>query len=379
VNKINADAVAAGLPNPNYNWCEFVTNDVGAIAIAILFKQSRVTITDCAQFGLNTLYTTPSGASDTLNDRPPVVFRGTITAPGSDSPFAFRVIGNHLRSLNGVDEPGASNGDRVRAKRNEQARYLGRLASGNLAEQTVNWSQTENLIVSGDMNAFEFSDGYGDSLGCIGGGPAPANQIYTTAAQSAVSPACTAITGLNLFNVTTGDGSQRYTFQFSGSLQRLDHILVNSLVAPRVRQFAYGRNNADFPEGPTYRSDFNRSERVSDHDIPVVYVQLPVEVTSRTRVNASPIVWNRVTNRYNGTISVTNTGAAALSGPIYVFFRNLPAGVTLPDLPQSGGAPYLTINGPLAPGATSSAVNISFAVVNNARISYTTQRFNGSF
>ncbi len=149
---------------------------------------------------------------------------------------------------------------------------------------------------------------------------------------------------------------------------------------PRVRQFAYVRNNADFPEGPTYRNDFTRPERYSDHDAPAIYVKLPVEVTSRTRVNASAVALNRATGRYNGTITVTNTGSTALTGPVYVFFT-LPTGVTLPDFPTSGGRPYATVNlpGGLAPGATSAAVAVSFADPTNARISYTTKCYDVNF
>jgi len=115
--------------------------------------------------------------------------------------------------------------------------------------------------------------------------------------------------------------------------------------------------------------------------MPVVYLRLPVEVTSRTKVNASGILLNRATGRYNGTISVTNTGAAALTGPVYVFFKNLPAGVTLPDLPQYNGVPYATINLPsgLATGATSGTVTISFLDPSAARIGYNTQTFDRSF
>jgi len=218
-------------------------------------------------------------------------------------------------------------------------------------------------------------------MNCISGNPAPASQVYATAAQAAASPVCTAIPTLSLNNLTTIDPAQRYSYSFSGTAQRIDHILVNGLMNTRVRQFSYARNDADFPEGPMYRNDFTRPERISDHDMPIVYFRLPVEVTSRTVLNASGLFLNRVTGRYNGTISVTNTGNATLTGPIYVFFKNLPAGVTLPDLPQSNGVPYATVTVPggLAPGATSSTVAVSFADPTNVRIGYTTQRFDGSF
>jgi hypothetical protein len=115
--------------------------------------------------------------------------------------------------------------------------------------------------------------------------------------------------------------------------------------------------------------------------MPVLYHRLPVEVTSRTRVNASAVVQNRATGRFTSNISVTNTGTATLTGPVYVFFSNLTSGVTLPDLPTYNGQPYATINlgAGLAPGATSSTVTVSFANPSNARIGYTTTRFDGSF
>jgi uncharacterized protein len=215
----------------------------------------------------------------------------------------------------------------------------------------------------------------------VAGVPGPGNQQYFSVAEAAVTAPCTSIFSPELTNLTTGDPLQRYSYSFNGAAQRIDHILVNSLLAPRVRQFAYARNNADFAEGPTYRNDFTRPERVSDHDMPVVYLKLPVEVTSRTRVNATAPVLNRATGRYNANISITNTGTTPLAGPVYVFFQNLPAGVTLPDLKVTNGIPYATVNvgAGLAPGATSGNVAISFADPSNARIVYTTQRFDGSF
>lgn len=383
VNKLNADASAAGQGAPNYDWCEFATNDPSWISIAVVYKRSKVTLAGCTQFGGATTFTKPllPHNQSTLNDRPPVVFLADVLAPGSDSPLRVRVVANHIRSLSDLDAPGDT-GDFPRTKRNEQALYLARLLSGNLpTEQTDNWNATDNLIVTGDFNAYQFNDGYVDVLGCVAAAPSAPDAQYFTAAQLAVTAPCGTVFTPALTNLTTTDAAQRYSYTFSGAAQRIDHILVNTRMLPRVRQFAYARNNADFPEGPTYRNDTTRPERVSDHDMPMVYLKLPVEVTSRTRLNATAPFLNRATGRYNGTISVTNTGAAALAGPIYVFFRNLPAGVTLPDLPQSDGVPYATINLPagLAPGATSATVTISFADPSNVRIGYTSARFDGQF
>lgn len=254
VNKINSDASAAGQGNPNYDWCEYPTNDPSLISIAILFKRDKVRLIECVQYGADTLYDTPGGGNETLNDRPPVVMRAEVDT------FPVRIVANHLRSFSGIDQPGVTNGERVRAKRNEQAKYLARLLS--------QWSATENLIVTGDFNSYEVNDGYADTMGCIAGAPAPANEQY-------VASPCDAIPGLALTNLNEADPDQRYSYIFSGVAQRIDHILVNAALLPRVRLFTYARSNADFPEGPTYRNDFTRPERLSDHDMPIVYVTLP--------------------------------------------------------------------------------------------------------
>jgi hypothetical protein len=158
-------------------------------------------------------------------------------------------------------------------------------------------------------------------------------------------------------------------------------VVVNTKLYPRFRQLAYARNNAEFSEGPAYRNDFTRPERVSDHDMPVAYLTLPVEVTSRTRLNASAPALVRGTGRYTARVSVTNTGAAAIAGPVYVFFTSLTPGVSLPDLPVANGLPYakIVLAAPLAPGATSATVTISFLDPANAPIGYTTARFDGTY
>ncbi len=381
VAKLNTDAVNDGKPNPNYGWCMFGTNDPSAINVAVVYKKDKVALQDCAQYGGGTTFVEPGGASNTLNDRPPVTFKGIAKAPGSDSGLPIRIVVNHLRSLGSVDQPGIGNGERVRTKRNQQAIYLAKLISGLLPEQTTNWNTTDNLILVGDFNAYQFNDGYVDSLGCITGLPSPADTQYFTAAQLAVDAPCTAIPSPTLTNLTTLDPLDRYSYTFSGVLQSIDHAIINGKLLPRVRQAADARNDADFPEGPTYKNNFNRPERLSDHDMPVVYVTLPMEITSRVTVNGKPVALNRATHRYNGQISITNTGGVALTGPLYVFFNNLTAAATLPDLPTQNGVPYATINlpGGLAPGATSALVTISFADPTNAPISFSTTVFDGIF
>jgi len=53
-----------------------------------------------------------------------------------------------------------------------------------------------------------------------------------------------------------------------------------------------------------------------------VYFTLPNEVTSKTSVLTSGLIYNRAFGAFTGTISVRNNSGGSLSGPLYVFFHN---------------------------------------------------------
>ena len=255
--KVNADAIAAGQPAPNYFAYLSEGNDVGGIDVGFLVKPSRVNVTNATQYGLTSTYTDPTtGLQALLNDRPPLVLNATFTKPGCTTSNPITVIVNHLRSLNGVDDVGA-NGVRVRAKRKAQAEFLANLIQGF---QTTD--PTANIISVGDYNAFEFSDGYVDMIGTIKGTPTPAS-LVVLASPDLVNP--------NLADlVDTYSVPQRYSYSFSGSAQVLDHVLVNNNLLNKISRFSIARVDADFPE--VYRTDANRPERISDHDAPVAYI-----------------------------------------------------------------------------------------------------------
>src|SRR5262249_29316703 len=256
-NKVNADTVAAGQPNPNYTAYLVEGNDVGGIDVGFLIKD-RVAVVDVKQVGKDTTYTNPlNNQQELLNDRPSLVLRATAHQPGAD-PFPFTVIVNHLRSLSGVDDP--VDGPRVRAKRKAQAEFL---------TTVINDHKAENLVLVGDFNAFGFNDGYVDVMGTIKGTPTPADQVVL-ASDDLVDPDLADL-------ADTIPADQRYSFSFDGNAQELDHVLVNSAMMAQFSRFGIARNDADFPE--SYRTDNNRSERISDHDPAVAYFHLPPENT----------------------------------------------------------------------------------------------------
>jgi predicted extracellular nuclease len=261
--KINNDAVAAAQPNPNYAAFLVEGNDVGGIDVGFLVKTARVTVIDVTQFGLTDTYINPNnGQPELLNDRPPLILRATIQDE-ANQPFAFTVIVNHLRSLNGVDDP--ADGNRVRTKRRAQAEYL-----ANLVQSRQTADPTEKMILVGDFNAFQFNDGYVDVIGTIKGTPAPADQVVL-ASSDLVNPDLAHL-------ANTLPVPQRYSYSFGGNAEILDHVMVTSNLLPRVAQFAYARFDADYPD--SFRNDPNRPERISDHDAPVTYISLSAATPS---------------------------------------------------------------------------------------------------
>ena len=167
-----------------------------------------------------------------------------------DRAFPVTVMVNHPQSLIDIDDP--VRGPRQREKRRLQSEF-----TANLAQSL----QSENLVLVGDLNAFQFNDGYVDVIGTIRGVPTPADQVVL-ASPDLVTP--------DLYNLTdTLPAAERYTFIFEGNPQVLDHILVNTGAHNRLTRYSIARNDADFPEA--FSSNASRPERVSDHDMPVAY------------------------------------------------------------------------------------------------------------
>ncbi|MGE3465630.1 MAG: hypothetical protein AB7J13_01750 [Pyrinomonadaceae bacterium] len=254
--KINADAVAANQPDPKYVAYLEEGNDVRGIDSGYLVKSTKIRVIESKQLARSEKLRGVAGAEgQNLFDRPPLMLRAVVIDPRSEKPLTFTVIVNHFKSYNGIDDE--KDGDRVRQKRRLEAEWL---ASFIVDRQKAD--PTERILVCGDINAFQFNDGYNDLIGILKGRPEP-----TVLAPSKATFA----TGLvNLIDYI--DPKNRYSYTFDGSAQALDHILVNKPVRERLLKFGYARLNADFPL--IYSNDATRPERVSDHDAPTVFLSL---------------------------------------------------------------------------------------------------------
>ncbi|MEM7352601.1 MAG: hypothetical protein AAF657_17505 [Acidobacteriota bacterium] len=238
-------------------------NDVGGIDVGFLLRET-ITLVELTQLGADERLTFDDSL---LHDRPPLLLEAEysrVLPPSSatDGPsFAFAVMCNHMRSLSGIDDPGS--GPRVRQKRLEQAQ--------SIAQKTQDF-QTANpdvpLVIIGDLNAFEFTDGYVDVLGQLVGNVDPTMNLLSGPDLVDPNLVSWAVAGLS--------PSERYSFNFGGNAQVLDHALTSSAARGFVRRIAYGRGNAD-----AARDLFDQDGtalRSSDHDGLVLYLNTVPEL-----------------------------------------------------------------------------------------------------
>jgi predicted extracellular nuclease len=253
--RINADAVAAGKPNPKYEAFLIEGNDGRGIDNGFLVKSARVKVLEAKQVGKNDKFKDPNtGEENFLNDRPPLMLRAAVNDPAGGQPFEFTVVVNHLKSFLGYDDPKQM--ENVRLKKKLQAEFLAKFV-----QERIKANPAERIMLVGDFNAFQFNDGVMDVVGTIKGKPASKDEVLM-ASDDLLDPDM-----VDLVDMIKAD--QRYSYTYDGNAQAIDHVIVTENLKPYVRGFGYARVNADFPEA--YRGDDSRVERYSDHDPAVAY------------------------------------------------------------------------------------------------------------
>jgi hypothetical protein len=97
------------------------------------------------------------------------------------------------------------------------------------------------------------------------------------------------------------------------------------------------------------------------------------------------LVYSRATGQYTGTLTIKNTSASTIPGPIQLALTNLSAGAVLvnatgtaPDGPYTGSPYITTAAASLAPGA-SVTVTVKFTISGSTPISYVAKTLSGGF
>lgn len=235
-------------------------NDVGSIDVGFLVR-NNVQVDAVTQLGAAEVLSVDGSL---LHDRPPLLLEGFI-----EGSFPISVMVLHMRSLGGIEE------SRTQQKRYEQAQSVAQKVQDI---QTAN--PDVNLVVLGDFNAFEFSDGYVDLAGIVKGDFNPDESLVCSingnSCEDLVSP------DLNdeILNIHP---LERYSFIFRdsfnaegsrGDAQILDHAMTSQALGPLVSGLEFARGNADAAE-ELVEDDGTLDElalRSSDHDGLVLYL-----------------------------------------------------------------------------------------------------------
>jgi len=241
-NKINSDDASL-----TYTPYLIEGNDISGIDVGFLVR-AGITVNSVTQLGATEIFTFDGSL---LHDRPPLLLDAKL-ADGCD----VSVLVVHARSLNDIDDP--IDGPRVRQKRHEQAVSISNMVQ---TQQTAN--PNINLVVTGDFNAFQFTDGYVHVLGQIMGTPASASEALIPGTDNVNPDLTNAVLSL--------PANEQYSFVFEGSAQVLDHVLYSQALQASVAGIEYARANSDAAEN--FEADGTTVLRTSDHDGLVLFIK----------------------------------------------------------------------------------------------------------
>ncbi|WP_395376973.1 Ig-like domain-containing protein [Marinicella sp. W31] len=234
---------------PTYTAALVEGNDRGGIDVGYLY-QSNVTVVLLDQLGEAEELTVDNSL---LHDRPPLRMQADVDVNGNTVRVNLLVV--HMRSRGGIDDN--TDGPRVRQKRLEQAQSV-----AVMVDDIQTNAPGEAVVVLGDYNAFQFTDGYVDVVGQIAGTAVQADNLLWEAPLFAGTPLTQAV------DTVTAD--QQYSFIFRGSAQVLDNALLNDEALVLFSGMQYARGQADAPL--TFEDNGATSQRSTDHDAFVVYL-----------------------------------------------------------------------------------------------------------
>ncbi len=276
-------------------------NDPGGIDVGFLTRDDRITGEAIEQFFLSKTWNDPNG-TDSLHDRPPLLLRATLL--GASGNFDFAVLNNHLKARTCVDgNCGAASAERDRAKRFQQGVDVATLVQQFQTETGVfagDGTQDVPLVLTGDFNAFEYTDGYVDLVGLIAGTyDDDANECNAVLSNGAGIETCNLGAGGNivdppLFN--TGFSvplDERISYLFTQdfgevqgygtnnpdrdvpAVQVIDHILLARTAQGSFLAADYGvANNAASDDTELAAAALPNAIGSSDHDGVIAYLDM---------------------------------------------------------------------------------------------------------
>jgi len=233
----------------DYFACLEEGNDGRGIDNAFLVRTDRVAVNSCDT--MDGALDAPFQMGGELFGRPPLVLDADLLGEdGTSTPVL--IINLHNKSLSGIDT------NRTQLLRLDQAIYIAEFVQAQLDE-----NPDRNIIVLGDINAFEFSDGIVDVVGVIMGTYEMGTALKEPEANVLSTP---------LINQgERANATERFTFIFNSTRQALDHILTTPSVDAWVTDIQYSRGNAEALR--SFEEIDGTPIRSADHDGIILYIK----------------------------------------------------------------------------------------------------------
>lgn len=244
-------------------------HDPSGINVGFLVRTDRVRVLSVRQLGADETWQ-DGDQTAFVHDHPPLLL--TADVPSIVGRIRINVISVHPKARQNVDKTGPT-AERDRQKRFLQAKSL---AVQVQAIQTDRKNLLAPLLVVGDFNAYQFSDGFTDVVGLISG-KYDDSQNLLKLGGNLVKP--------SLWNAVNSVPAQdRYSFLFTenfGNIQGegprkvpthqvLDHALLNTVARGLFLQMQYGRGNLDAPvqtiDDSASATSVQKAIGSSDHD-----------------------------------------------------------------------------------------------------------------
>jgi predicted extracellular nuclease len=240
--------IQADDPTLVYTGCIYEGHDTRGIDNAYLIRTDTVNVIDC--FQMPGSYEARAYDGGELYGRPPLVLQAELLAESGNFPIIL--INMHVRSLSGSETR------HTQMKRMMQAEGVAAYVQAHMDE-----NPDVNVVVLGDLNAFQFTDGLVDVVGILSGTHDPAEAV-TAPEEDTLEP--------NLVNqIMRVPQETRYSYLYNGSYQVLDHILTTPALDGYVSHAQFAHGNAEALT--TWFLDLEKGGmRTSDHDGFAIYV-----------------------------------------------------------------------------------------------------------
>lgn len=284
-------------------------NDISGIDVGYLVNTDRVMLFPFSvqQLDKDLKWLTPNNNERPVFDHPPLLLQGIFTGGGQNQPFM--VLANHLKARSDVDKVTSTGNSTAAAKEAQEKRFrqayalalqVQALQSGEspavrefgaTAMRAPNAAASIPLVVVGDFNAYEFTDGFADLIGMVSGRyDFDANTWdLSDLTEWNLEPLATPLVDANVVSPALWNAVQslpvneRYSYSFASSFgavqgygiggqgarkvptnQVLDHALLDSNARALFARMDYGRANQDAASEDVRNS--TGPVGVSDHD-----------------------------------------------------------------------------------------------------------------